>query len=81
MTAVDRVANLAAGPHLRADPFRRPTDDRSRVVAPGHARQGRALHHPFDVLDVAGADRAGGDLDDRGLRIRLGIVQFDQAQI
>jgi hypothetical protein len=82
MTAVDRVSDVAAGsPHFGTDPLGGPLNDRAGVVAPGHARQCRAHHLALDVPDVAGAYRAGRDLDDRGLGIRLGIRQLEQVQV
>ena len=55
------------------------SDHSAGVIAPGHAGQGRVLHRPFDVLHIAGADRAGRDLDDRCCGIDRGIRQLEQA--
>ena len=80
MATIDRIADLAAGaPDLHANPFDRAVDDRAGIVAPGHAGHGRMLHLPLDILHIAGADRAGRDLDDRCCGIGLRLRQLDQS--
>jgi hypothetical protein len=56
-------------------------NNRAGIVATRHPGQGRVFHLPFDIPDVARADRAGHDFDDRCVWIGLWISQLDQAEI
>ena len=47
--------------------------DDAGEVPPGHARQHRPLHLPFDVLDIARVHRRGADPDDGPTSARLGV--------